>query len=130
MTVEESRAVRRRRAKLLYDDHADMLDKLIEIRKTHHLSQADVAERMGVSQPAVSQLESDDSNPRLGTVRRYAHAVGALLRTEVIDDGPRPASREPFDFQRIPTDGEDAQLPRILKTTWSHRTLDMAGASR
>jgi transcriptional regulator with XRE-family HTH domain len=47
---------------------------------------AEVGERMGVSQPRASQFERYDSNPTLDAVRRYAAAVGARLDTRVIDD--------------------------------------------
>ncbi len=47
------------------------------LRKKHHLTQADVAERMGVSQPTVAEFERYDANPTLSAIRRYALAVGA-----------------------------------------------------
>ncbi len=83
---EETEEVLDSRADALEQDHWQMVDELINIRKKHKLSQAEVATRMGVTQPTVSEFESDDSNPTLGTIRRYAMAVGARLRTEVIDD--------------------------------------------
>lgn len=63
-----------------------MLRALVSYRHEHNLTQEDVAERMGVSQPAVSQFERYDANPRLDTVRRYAMAVGVTLQTTVKDD--------------------------------------------
>jgi transcriptional regulator with XRE-family HTH domain len=84
--IEESEEVLDSRADALEQDHWKMVNELIELRKKHKLSQADVAASMGVTQPAVSQFESDDSNPTLSTIRRYAMAVGARLKTEVIDD--------------------------------------------
>lgn len=74
------------RAEALVDSDADLLRDLIAMRKKHHLSQEDVAERMGVTQPTVAAFERFDSNPTLGTIRRYALAVGALVRHDVIDD--------------------------------------------
>ena len=38
-------------------------------------SQAQVAERMGISQGAVARIESGERDPHLSTLRRYAHAV-------------------------------------------------------
>ena len=40
------------------------------------LTQAEVARRMGISQPALSQLESPRARPRRQTVRRLAEALG------------------------------------------------------
>jgi|GEM_PF-2213132 len=75
-----------RLAASLVENQRKFLEQLIGMRKTHHLSQADVAERMGVSQPTVSAFESYDANPTLATIRRYAMAVDAVLVNEVIDD--------------------------------------------
>ena len=50
---------------------------LIQARKEAGLSQRDVAEMMGVKQPTVAAFESQDNDPRLSTLRRYALAVGA-----------------------------------------------------
>lgn len=74
------------RAESLVDVHTEMLSGLINLRKEHKLSQASVAERMGVSQPTVAAFEHYDSNPTLATIRRYALAVGARLEISVVDD--------------------------------------------
>lgn len=63
-----------------------LMDDLVSLRDAHGLSQMVLANRMGVSQSAVSQFEHEDSNPTLSTIRRYALAVGARLRIEVVDD--------------------------------------------
>lgn len=75
-----------RRADSLIENHAALLKSLVALRKKHRLSQAVVAERMGVSQPTVAGFERYDANPTLSTIRRYALAVGARLRTVVVDD--------------------------------------------
>jgi transcriptional regulator with XRE-family HTH domain len=74
------------RADRLIADHRDLLKKLVEFRNQHHLSQEEVAARMGVSQPTVSAFERYDANPTLSTIRRYAMAVGVVLDTIVVDD--------------------------------------------
>lgn len=75
-----------RRADSLIEDHAALRAQLIALRKKHRLSQAVVAERMGVSQPTVAGFEHYDANPTLSTIRRYALAVGARIRSTVVDD--------------------------------------------
>ncbi|UZN02680.1 helix-turn-helix transcriptional regulator [Cellulomonas sp. S1-8] len=75
-----------RRADALIEDHAALRTRLVALRKEHGLSQALVAERMGVSQPTVAGFERYDANPTLATLRRYALAVGARTRSTVIDD--------------------------------------------
>ncbi len=63
---------------------------IVELAATRHrlgLSQAEVAARMGTSQPAVARLESGGSDARLSTLERYAAALGAELRWTL---GARP----------------------------------------
>ena len=74
------------RADSLVQGHTDLLQGLVALRKKHKLTQGEVAERMSVSQSAVSQFERYDSNPTLATLRRYALAVGARIEERVLDD--------------------------------------------
>ena len=46
------------RADSLIDGHAKLLRDLVELRRKHRLTQAEVAERMGVSQPTVAGFEA------------------------------------------------------------------------
>jgi len=69
-------------AESLADDHADMMAALVAIRR-EGLTQVEVAERMGITQPTVAALERYDANPTISTVRRYALAVGAMIRTTI-----------------------------------------------
>jgi transcriptional regulator with XRE-family HTH domain/predicted RNase H-like HicB family nuclease len=43
------------------------------------LTQAELAKLAGVSQPAIAQLESPDSNPTIDTLNRVAGAMGARI---------------------------------------------------
>jgi DNA-binding XRE family transcriptional regulator len=56
-----------------------LLDSLIEARSRAGLSQAEVARRMGVPQPAVVRLEAGTHSPTLTTLSRYASAIGVAL---------------------------------------------------
>src|SRR5688572_21684436 len=53
--------------------------QLIAFRIEHGLSQAELARRCGVSQPAIARLERGEHEPRLATLRRVAHALDAAL---------------------------------------------------
>ncbi|HEY3009547.1 MAG TPA: helix-turn-helix domain-containing protein [Micromonosporaceae bacterium] len=55
------------------------LADLVAQRRAAGLSQADVAARMGTSQPAVARLEAGNVDVRLSTLERYAAAVGGRL---------------------------------------------------
>ena len=57
--------------------------KLIEARAKAGLSQSDVAERMGTSQPTVARLESGHK-PSLKTLERYAEAVGMIVEINLV----------------------------------------------
>lgn len=61
---------------------------LVDQRKKHksRLTQGEVAERVGVAQSTVAELERYDSNPTLRTLQRYANAAEALISFRVQDD--------------------------------------------
>ena len=56
---------------------------LIEARSKAGLSQSDVAERMGTSQPTVARLESGHK-PSLKTLERYAEAIGMKVEINLV----------------------------------------------
>ena len=65
------------------EDEFAALAELLKARKEAGLTQADVAQRMGVSQPVLARIESSLGNhrhaPSLSTLRRYAQACGKRL---------------------------------------------------
>ena len=69
------------------EEDVELVRKLVEIRLARGLTQLQVAELMGCSQQAVSALEQHRGNLQLSTVRRYAHAVGAVVSHRVEWDG-------------------------------------------
>lgn len=63
-------------------------DSLMTALREHRLlrttlSVAEVARRMGTKPSAVMALELPGADPKLSTVRRYALAIGALVKHEV-----------------------------------------------
>lgn len=74
------------RAEFLVESDRVLLRRLIEVRAERGLTQDQVGELMGVSQPTVAAFEAHDSNPRLSTIRRYAQAVRALVHHKVEPD--------------------------------------------
>ncbi|UOX87836.1 helix-turn-helix domain-containing protein [Amycolatopsis sp. FBCC-B4732] len=55
--------------------------RLAQLREDAGLSQTELAKRMGVSQPRISQLEQGDPGQmELDTLRRYISALGGRLR--------------------------------------------------
>ena len=55
---------------------------LVQARHDAGLSQLDVAKKLCVSVPSVSQFENGRRDPSLGTMLRYAAAVGARITIE------------------------------------------------
>lgn len=61
--------------------------QLIRVRLHNKLTIETVAERMACSpRDVIQEMELVDSNPTLGTVRRYALAVGALMTRDVVPE--------------------------------------------
>ncbi len=59
--------------------------RLRELRERAGLTQAQLAERIGVGQRQVSKIEGGDlDNARIGTIRRYLEAVGGGLAVEYV----------------------------------------------
>ena len=61
---------------------------LDELRRSQHLSQTDVAERMGVTQRRVSAIENS-GDLHVATLRRYVESLGGALELAVVKDGER-----------------------------------------
>ena len=64
------------------DARRALVADLVARRRAAGLSQGEVAERMGTSQPAVARLEAGQVDARMSTVQRYAAAVGARLNLD------------------------------------------------
>lgn len=74
------------RAEQLVESHALLMLELVALRKKRNLSQELVGTRMGISSSAVESFEGHDSDPTLGSIRRYALAIGATIEHAVKDD--------------------------------------------
>lgn len=61
------------------DLEAEIVEKLIEIRKQHELSQRELAERCGVKQSAIARLEKMSVSPQVSTVMRILKPLGYKL---------------------------------------------------
>jgi DNA-binding XRE family transcriptional regulator len=79
------------------EDEFAALAALLEARASAGLTQAEVAARMGVSQPVVARIESslskNDHSPSLHTLRRYASACGMKLIIQMV--AVNPAQTQP-----------------------------------
>jgi HTH-type transcriptional regulator / antitoxin HipB len=65
-------------------------ERVRAVREAHGLSQRELAERVGSTQPAIARLEAGGVNPSLATLERIAAALESAL---VIDFAPTPPTR-------------------------------------
>ena len=73
---------------------------LAALRAARGISQAELAKRIGVSQPAIARLESGRvKNLTIKTLARYAAALGGQVRIEIVKD-PRPRRAVPLRVTR------------------------------
>ena len=87
LSEERRRNVETHRQRMLDEVRAY---RLRELREKRLLSQAQVAQRINVSQRRASGIESGEiERTQVETLRKYAEAVGGKLRTEVEIDGDR-----------------------------------------
>lgn len=69
-------------------------DRLQDQRAKLKLSQADLANRMGVTQPRISVIENAQADIRVGTLQALAAALGGALRFEVVFEDIQDSSTE------------------------------------
>lgn len=74
------------RATALREEQESLLRQLAQVRVDNDMTQTDVAREMGVSPSFVSRIESGRKDLHLSTLRRYAFAVGAVVRYGVVND--------------------------------------------
>jgi transcriptional regulator with XRE-family HTH domain len=70
-------------------------------RRRSGLTQAELAERAGTSQPVVSAYERERRDPTFGTLRKLVEASGARLRLEAVPEPPDvPPATSPDEHAR------------------------------
>ncbi|NUW33520.1 helix-turn-helix transcriptional regulator [Nonomuraea sp. SMC257] len=101
-----------------------LIETLVGIRRQRGMTQADVAERMGRSQPAVSDFERLGGDPHLSTIRRYALAIGVDVFHAVSVSGE--ASETSSTPARIQVSGWGSETPQTFGTA----SIDLKRAAR
>lgn len=74
----------------LRDDPAmthPLIEQLTQARKAVQMTQADLAERAGLSRMTVQRLESGAMDPRLSTLSEMARVLGLEFHASVRSDG-------------------------------------------
>lgn len=69
-----------RREYEIVDAEYTLIEEMIRARMNAHLSQSELAVKIGTTQSAIARLESGRVSPSLATLRRYAAATGRQLK--------------------------------------------------
>lgn len=70
-------------------DHVAMSPSTLlrDARRSAGLTQAQLAERLGTTQPVIARLERDDANPTFETIQRALQAAGHRLELHAVSTG-------------------------------------------
>ena len=58
----------------------DIIQAMIDARKSQNLTQKELSERTGITQADISRIEKGTRNPSLEMIKRLAHGLGMQLR--------------------------------------------------
>ena len=61
-------------------------ERIKHIRKESGVTQKQLAEKLGMTQAAIVQFESEKSNPKIDTLKKIANALNVSV-TDFLDDG-------------------------------------------
>lgn len=78
----------------------EVTEAIVERMRALRLSRAELAERLGVSRPRVTQILAGDDNLTLRTLVAVAQALGARLGVQLLEAEPAPAPGERPDGAR------------------------------
>ena len=63
----------------------DVMEATIEARKKAHLSQKDLEEKTGITQPVISRIESGIHSPHTSTLIKLLYNMGYTLQVVPLD---------------------------------------------
>jgi len=80
-----------------YEICEDIIDELIQMRHSNHISQYQLAARSGVKQPMIYRIENGINTPNMSTVLKLLAAFGKTLyigdlKNVELEDGADPAA--------------------------------------
>lgn len=91
----------------------EAMNNLARYRELRGLSQRDLAEMLGVSQPTVQRAEREDPTAKLGTYKRCAEVLGVTL-SDIFADRSSLEDRLIWMFRKIP-EQKHSQILQILE---------------
>ena len=75
-------------------------ENIKRLREKNYLTQADLAEKLGVSPSAVSSWEIDAKIPRMGPIEKMASLFG-VKKSEIIEEAAQPSTDDLFRYKNI-----------------------------
>jgi transcriptional regulator with XRE-family HTH domain len=84
-----------------------------EARRRAGLTQAELATRVGTSQPAIARYERARAMPDLDTLHRIVEACGFELRLELAQPDPQRAAAERIALERTPEERLQANTRQV-----------------
>lgn len=73
--------------KTAYDELSpeyDIIQVMIDTRKSQHMTQKDLSEATGITQADISRIENGTRNPSLAMLKRLAAGMGMSLKVEFV----------------------------------------------
>jgi len=93
-------------------------NKIREVRKRKNISQNQLAEMLGTTQPALAAIESNKRMPKIETLERIAAALGvdilALLPSYVTAEAVSLTTPEEKELFKIMSDLNDTGQKKVL----------------
>lgn len=68
----------------LHQPEYDIIQAMIDARKSQNMTQKDLSEATGITQADISRIENGTRNPSLEMVKRLAAGMGMRLKLEFI----------------------------------------------
>ena len=64
----------------------DIIQAMINARKSKNMTQKELSERTGITQADISRIENETRNPSLEMVKRLARGMGMVLKLEFVPE--------------------------------------------
>ncbi|WEV72208.1 helix-turn-helix transcriptional regulator [Bifidobacterium sp. ESL0790] len=98
----------------LYREGFELLDKLVDMRKSRGMTQKDLAREMNVSQAYISQIENGQRE-LVSLLTDYALEVGAHLEYKVVPaEQTNPKEKSGRGIRSLPKDAKSGSLKMDL----------------
>lgn len=106
---EDPNKLENRIARELVEADANLIRDLVRARVERGITQDDVARAIGTTQASISRFESGVSDLHQSTIRRYALAVGRIVRHKVEEYQPNIAIDSSGDAGAYHWDSADSR---------------------